>query len=344
MKIEGYNAAKGLRLGRALPALLVIAIIAISVSILYRLFSDSKESELTDVVELPPVSVETDRLAEKYPKEIMKRDEANKELLNLIEEADPISLKENREKVLKEVNHTDESKGKKSESVSRQEDGEEARSVLKEKEAEEALQIARQKESEKAQRIARQKEAEEALQIARQKESEKALQIARQKAAKEAQQRMNKEELERTQQAKPQETERPEETERLDSEWIARNWDKAREVEVVALLSEAESQLVAKQLSVSALNTAMDRYRSLEEITGGDPRVSELYSKILDSHVILAKQQEKLEKLSDAMTTIDNGLALDSHHLELLNIKKKVSKKIAKIENFGQSAPLIGTF
>ena len=70
---------------------------------------------------------------------------------------------------------------------------------------------------------------------------------------------------------------------------------------------ELKHKVITQDLSVSILNSAMGKYRSLERITGGDSRVSELYRKILDSHVKLATQQEKAEQLSDAMTTIDTA-------------------------------------
>jgi len=344
MKINDEVADGKFRLERALPVLLIIAIIVLSFMILYKLLGDTNKKDSTNTVEMhSPVSETEQSIASRKKdtevlKEIKTKDESN----NLKTEA--LANQEGAEeaKLIAKQEEVEESKH-----ITRQEETEEAIRMARQEEAEEANRMARQEEAEEANRMARQEEAEEAKRIARQEEAEEAEEakrIARQKEAEEAKRIANQRDLERKQQSIPKEAAQPEKKERLDSEWVAKNWEKAREVEVVALLSEAESQLLTKDLSVSILNTAMGKYRSLERITGGDSRVSELYRKILDSHVTLARQQEKAEQLSNAMTTIDNGLALNNHHRKLLKIKKKITKKLTKIENLGQSAPLIGTF
>lgn len=329
MKIDGDVRDGKFKLERALPVLLIIAIIVISTMILYRLLGDTNKKDSTNAVEMHSPVSETDQ---------------------------SIASRKKDTEVLKEIKIKDESNNLKTETLAKQEGAEEAKLIAKQEEveeskhivmqeeAEEANRIAGQEDAEEANRIARQEETEEAKRIIRQEEAEEAKRIAWQKEAEEAKRIANQRNLERKQQSILKEAAQPEKKERLDSEWVAKNWEKAREVEVVALLSEAESQLLTKDLSVSILNTAMGKYRSLERIMGGDSRVSELYRKILDSHVTLARQQEKAEQLSNAMTTIDNGLALNNHHRKLLMIKKKITKKLTKIENLGQSAPLIGTF
>ena len=365
MKIDDDAGDGKFKLERALPVLLIIAIIVISTMILYRLLSGTNESDSNNVAKIHSPVSETEQSIETVP-QVVREDKPEQRDSN--ENTKAIASKENDTEVLTEIETKDERNDQKIEIISGQQEAEEAQRIARQQEAEEAKRIARQKESEEAKRIARQEEAEEAQRIARQEEAEEAKRsarqeeaeianriarqqeaeeakrIARQQEAEEAKRIADQRDLEPKQQLVLKEAAQPEKKERLDSEWVANNWEKAREVEVVALLSEAENQLITKDLSVSILNTAMGKYRSLERITGGDSRVSELYSKILDSHVKLAKQQEKAEQLSDAMTTIDNGLGLNSRHRKLLKIKKKVSKKLTKIENLGQSAPLIGTF
>ncbi len=332
MKIDDEVADGKFRLERALPVLLIIAIIVLSFMILYKLLGDTNKKDSTNTVEMhSPVSETEQSIASrKKDTEVLKEIKTKEESNNLKTEA--LANQEGAEEA---------------KLIAKQEEVEESKHITRQEETEEAIRMARQEEAEEANRMARQEEAEEAKRIARQEEAEEAEEakrIARQKEAEEAKRIANQRDLERKQQSIPKEAAQPEKKERLDSEWVAKNWEKAREVEVVALLSEAESQLLTKDLSVSILNTAMGKYRSLERITGGDSRVSELYRKILDSHVTLARQQEKAEQLSDAMITIDNGLALNGHHRKLLKIKKKITKKLTKIENLGQSAPLIGTF
>ena len=118
----------------------------------------------------------------------------------------------------------------------------------------------------------------------------------------------------------------------------------ARNAEISQRLTAAERQLTSSSLSWPALKAAESEYRVLVELANDDARVSDLYRKIVDSHVVLANQQKDAALLPESMTTTNRGLALDSQNKQLLALRDEIADAIKKSEQEEVAIPVIGTF
>jgi serine/threonine protein kinase len=105
-----------------------------------------------------------------------------------------------------------------------------------------------------------------------------------------------------------------------------------------------EKELFSSKLSVSSLETATSKYKSLRADSHDNERISKLHEKILNSYVALAKTKEKSKQLSDALITANKGLELKNDHQELLAIRNRVQQSLNRIEKWDEAGPIIGTF
>ena len=118
----------------------------------------------------------------------------------------------------------------------------------------------------------------------------------------------------------------------------------ARNAEIDRRLTTADQQLARRPLSWSALETAESEYRVLLTIAEGDSRVSSLFWKIVDSHLVLANIQKSAAQLSESMETTNRGLALDGENRELLALRNEIANAMKELEEEKDEIPVIGTF
>ncbi|MBT7409733.1 MAG: protein kinase [Methylococcales bacterium] len=102
----------------------------------------------------------------------------------------------------------------------------------------------------------------------------------------------------------------------------------------VALKKRVERLLKTanNQVSKARLRDAYLSYKKLKRMAPSDQRINRLLPKITDKYVVIARNQQRRGKLNNALSTIQQGLAVSPDNNQLLTLRSQINSQIVTIK------------
>jgi len=86
------------------------------------------------------------------------------------------------------------------------------------------------------------------------------------------------------------------------------------------------------QVSKARLRDAYLSYKKLKRMAPSDQRINRLLPKITDKYVVIARNQQRRGKLNNALSTIQQGLAVSPDNNQLLTLRSQINSQIVTIK------------